>query len=149
MLLKTSKKKLKVWLRDPLPVTVIIKEIAYVMQQDVIHGGSQTMFLEVVRQDTGKHLALENLPSLHLLEEYVRHAWFESVPGTPERKLADALLAQGLAVPDPPPEGWLFKYEKLPWEQIALGCDWFQSGWNVKTEDTPPKIWQKDFLIRY
>jgi len=108
------------------------------------------MNLEAARLDIGKCLPLEPLPETWYREEYGRHAWFESLPGRPARKLADALLAQGLAVTDPPPT-WFYRYEHdVPWAAIALGCEFHHDvAWHKKTSEVEPIPKLFKYFIRY
>lgn len=140
--------KLKVWLRDPLPVRITIKDVTYEIRPDVVAGGPGSMHLEAVRMNNGKSLDLGNLPATWYRDEYDRHAHFECVPGSPAYRLARALLEQGLAVEIPDPT-WTYRYEHAEWPAIALGCEFHKNGWHRKESEEEPGIKLSGYLIRY
>lgn len=141
---------MKIWLRHPVPVRITIKGVAYEIGPDLVAGGSGSMNLEVRRLDNGRSIKLQALPGIWYRDEYDRHAWFESLPCTPARKLADALLFQDLAVLEPG-IGWSYRYERdMKWETISPGCE-FHDGrqWCKKTSGVPPAPKLSSYLIRY
>jgi hypothetical protein len=141
--------KLKIWLRDPLPMRAAIKGINYEIRHDIVAGGPGTMNLEAERLDTGRAIKLQELPAPWEREEYDAHAWFESLPGTPARRLANALLTEDLAVLQPEPS-WVYRYDRLvTWAEIEQGCRFHDGrGWKTKTNQIEPEPKLFRYLIR-
>lgn len=141
---------MKVWLRDPIPVRITIKGITYEINADKVSGGPQQMNLIATRLDNRRSIPLNVLPPSWFREEFDRHAWFESKPRTPARRLADALIFQDLAELEPK-SGWLYRYEGgFKWNGIALGCEYHDgNGWKKKESDALPRLAPATFWIRY
>lgn len=141
---------MKVWLRDALPVHITIQGITYEVGPDGNGNTIQQKNLEARRFDTGKSIKLAILPNIWYRDEYDRHAWFESWPKTPARKLANALILQNLAVRKPNIE-WIYLYKTdVCWEHIPNGCE-FHDGisWQRKSFENSSSLKPIHYLIRF
>lgn len=141
---------MKVWLTKPIPLQITIKGVDYEIRADRIAGIPTSRYLEAMRLDSGLAIPLQELPASWYRDEYDRHAWFESRPGTAAYRLANALLLQGLAVMEPRP-GWTYRYEQsMKWEHIAEGAEYHNGyGWFTKTGPAPEGPTLSGYLIRY